>query len=337
MTNSVLAVPCLLRPVLVLAVAMLLAAAGACRSTVPSAPSPQEPEIHQPIPESVTPGEPGDADPLPPPVVPDDPAAAPESPPDAAEAPTVCAERPAPPTVLVPYSSVPPVIDGHLGDPAWVAVAPFRLVGPLGEEPEVSADVATEVRLLWDEDWLWVAFACRDADILATHREHDAPLYQEDVGEIFIDPLGEGRQYYEFLISPRGVLLDVCHVLSGTPEFDDAGRLTGPFINRHMWSFPQWNCPGIIVAAAMADGGWTVEAAIPARVLTARLHTDSLRPGMAMRANFLRYDWVPDQDEAGPRRLQPQNWSPVVIGCPHISPAAMGHLTLAPPDTGGQP
>jgi hypothetical protein len=52
---------------------------------------------------------------------------------------------------------------------------------------------------------------------------------------------------------------------------------------------------------------------------------------MAMRANFLRYDWIPGQDEAGQRRLQPQNWSPVAIGCPHISPAAMGRITLAPP------
>lgn len=323
MTNSVLAVPRLIHPVLVLAVAMLLAAAGACRSTAPSVPSSREPEGHEPIPASVTtPGEPGEAEPAP--------APAPSAPPDAADAPAV-------PAVLVAHASIPPVVDGHLGDPAWAAAVPFRLLGPLGEEPEVSATVATEVRLLWDEDWLWVAFACRDADILATHRDHDAPLYQEDVCEIFIDPLGEGRQYYEFLISPRGVLLDVCHVLSGTPEFDDAGRLTGPFINRHMWSFPQWNCPGIIVAAAMADGGWTVEAAIPARVLTARLHTDGLRPGMAMRANFLRYDWIPGQDEAGQRRLQPQNWSPVAIGCPHISPAAMGRITLAPPGADGQP
>jgi hypothetical protein len=51
-------------------------------------------------------------------------------------------------------------------------------------------------------------------------------------------------------------------------------------------------------------------------------------PG-TLRINFLRYDWKLDpKDPDGKRELTAMNWSPVLYGCPHVSPKAMGYLKL---------
>ena len=52
----------------------------------------------------------------------------------------------------------------------------------------------------------------------------DEPLYEEDVVEVFIDPFGGGTTYYEFEVSPRGVLFDalIHNTLDGNKEVDTA-------------------------------------------------------------------------------------------------------------------
>jgi hypothetical protein len=48
-----------------------------------------------------------------------------------------------------------------------------------------------------------------------------------------------------------------------------------------------------------------------------------------MRGNLMRYDH-PVRPGKEKRDMLFMNWSPVEPGCPHISPAAMGHIILDP-------
>lgn len=102
--------------------------------------------------------------------------------------------------------------------PGWGADAdplawPWDLVPPI--TPFVLADGSrpaaqqTAARLCADRQALYARFDCMDRDIWATHTRRDAPLYDEEVVEIFLSPGSQTpTSYYELEVSPDGVLLD---------------------------------------------------------------------------------------------------------------------------------
>jgi hypothetical protein len=154
--------------------------------------------------------------------------------------------------------------------------------GPYG----TSASVRREA------DALVFEFLCDDPDPWATHLRRDAPLYEEEVVEVFLAPgVASPTNYFEFEISPTGVLFDArvfnpCG-LHACIEVDTA-----------------WNCPG-------AEWGAQIDA--DARRWTARLKLplDSLGPDarstQEWRLNLYRIE--------RPRNGRPtelQCWSPTL-------------------------
>jgi hypothetical protein len=187
------------------------------------------------------------------------------------------------------------------------------------------------VLVQWDADYLYVRFIADDDDIKTPFTERDAFHYLGDVCEVFLDPVGDGRQYFEFQLSPRGGILDQYVVLSDPPLYNEWGRLTADYKARSYWPNLSWNCSGLKTAARSLerDGrlvGWIAEFALPAKALLQRLGRTEFAP-QTLRANFMRYDWQPGKDAAQPELVQ-ANWSPVLVGCPHISAVRMGFLQL---------
>ena len=96
-------------------------------------------------------------------------------------------------------------IDGALTDAAWRSADVVELLTTdTGEKPHQP----TEVRMLWDSEYLYVGFLCHDQDIWGTIREHDAPIYNEEVVEVFLDPDCDLRTYIELEVSPLNTLFD---------------------------------------------------------------------------------------------------------------------------------
>ena len=84
-------------------------------------------------------------------------------------------------------------IDGVLAESAWdraEKAGPF--VRSLDGKP---ATAATEARLLWDDDHLYVAFLCEDANVSGAFFKDDEKLYTSNVVEIFLNPSGDGSHY----------------------------------------------------------------------------------------------------------------------------------------------
>ena len=240
------------------------------------------------------------------------------------------AERP---LLHVPHTAQPPLIDGNLDDPAWAGAGIISALQPAqGIQRNPAMDkLGTEIRLLWDEQALYVAFRCLDDDIYASGTvAHDGDVYTDDVCEIFIDPKGDGRQWIEVQVNPLNQTLDLISLCVGDAACQPNGRLVS---TTDLFAIRGWEATGMHTATGrLHDGdkeiGWTVEMSISASALTKRLGTTTLAAG-EMRANLMRYDHLakPGKTERG---LLHMNWSPVVHGCPHISPGAMGTLILDP-------
>ena len=181
----------------------------------------------------------------------------------------------------------------------WRNLAPATLRENLtGAAPQQ----ATEVRVAWAAEELRVLFHAHDTHPWATITQRDGPLWEEEVVEVFLDPVGDGECYFEIEVNPLNTVLDLV-------------------LRRNRSGYKKdfaWKCEGFRSATARTADGWAAELAIPFRSLAA----DPPHPGGRWRANFLRIDRPPGQ----PRELSA--WSPTRRATFH-TPKRFGGLRFA--------
>ncbi|HET9223162.1 MAG TPA: carbohydrate-binding family 9-like protein [Roseiflexaceae bacterium] len=163
--------------------------------------------------------------------------------------------------------------DANLAALAWESIAalpPFVLAD--GSQPAIQQTVA---RVCYDEDALYIRFDCQDRDIWATYSRRDDSIYDEEVVEVFIAPGSAApTRYFEFEVSPNGVLLDA---LIDNPTSQRADLRVDC----------EWDCPGLRWLAERDDaaGSWWVALAIP----WGSIESPGL-PTTIWRANFYRIE-----------------------------------------------
>jgi hypothetical protein len=201
-----------------------------------------------------------------------------------AQAPAAAATAPPIPRYDVRRATGPIVVDGLLDEAAWgAASAPVSL--QFLWEQQTGAKQPTLVRLLWDDEYLYVAYDAVDADITASFLNRDDPVYRDDALEIFVNPRpSQLRTYYGLEINARGVMYD--YLLNDSTmffkHFDMAGLKIAPRLR------------GTLNERSDTDQGWTLEVAIP----WANFEVLSRRPqvGAMWTANLNRWDGVaPDR------------------------------------------
>ena len=157
----------------------------------------------------------------------------------------------------VTRTTAPVTIDGSLDEPDWkrAVEAPLKETNTGGEVPLKST-----VRFLWDDAFLYVGFYCEDPDAWATLFEEDDPLWDEEVVELFIDPDGNGYNYYEHEINPLNVKVDLFVLNAGK-------RLNGAIQGWFEWDFKNITSAVYVEGdgrnAGTVDKYWTVEVAVP--------------------------------------------------------------------------
>jgi hypothetical protein len=241
------------------------------------------------------------------------------------------------PTLAVTAIDRAPAWDKALTDPIWQQawVTSVSLQAPSNVTYSVSPE-KTQVRALWSPDYLLVRFDCEDRSVVSlpgrdgTSRQRDLPYFKADAVEIFLDPVGDGRMYMEFQISPDNGVFDAIYLCTTTPRSGPTFMLDADVVNRDLFFIPEWNLAGLQTAAtvwpASQGRGWSAAAAIPAKEILKRLGKTEFSPSMKMRINFVRFDY----DTVGAKVFAVTNWAPVLGGCAHISPAGMGTIILAP-------
>jgi hypothetical protein len=158
---------------------------------------------------------------------------------------------------VVHRARAPLQIDGVLAEPSWDAAekaGPF--VRSLDGKP---ASAATEARLLWDSENLYVAFLCEDANVSGAFFADDEKLYTSNVVEIFLNPSRDSSHYDEIEVAPTNALFDAS--FSGGPR--KGMDLAWSSRARHAV-----HVDGTLNQPSDIDRGWTVELAIPFAALT---------------------------------------------------------------------
>ncbi|NND31552.1 MAG: carbohydrate-binding family 9-like protein [Saprospiraceae bacterium] len=233
------------------------------------------------------------------------------------------------------------VLDGHLNEPIWQKVDQSPAFRDLIYGNATRYD--TRAAVVWDADYLYVAYWVEEPNLQASLTQRDAPIYQDNDVELFI----AGRDaYYEFEINTYGTIYEVFFIweeafkksgYAALPEFDRNKELVRPFHGVGYKPHPRgprigywnWDFPGLKSAVQFQgtlndssdiDQGWTVELALPWSGMAelARPDQRKLPPvdGDAWRMDFSRFNQQksppPAQDSGG------WAWSPHGVWDSHV-------------------
>ena len=177
-----------------------------------------------------------------------------------------------------------PQIDGRLDEHVWQNAPHSPRFRDLISGRETIHD--TRAALLWDEEYLYVAYWIEESDLQASLTERDAPIYQNNDVEFFI--AGQDG-YYEFEINAFGTIYEVLFFWNDAYKAGNYDQIPGlavgepgskPFNGVGYDNHPRglrtgfwgWDFPGLKTAVWLdgtindssdRDRGWTVELALP--------------------------------------------------------------------------
>lgn len=199
------------------------------------------------------------------------------------------------PRSYVCYRTSEPIkIDGKLKEAVWTKAAQTESFVDISGEGFPTPKYDTKARMLWDDNYLYVSAVLEEPNIVANLTQRDTIIYHDNDFEVFIDPDGDGMNYFEIENNARGVIFDLM--------LDKAYRSGGNFL-------VQWDCPGLKLAVSHdgtlnkqsdTDRSWTVEMAIPHKALITNFYKQP-KGGDMWRLNFSRVQWL---KKGGPE----ENW-----------------------------
>ncbi|HWP82873.1 MAG TPA: DUF5916 domain-containing protein [Bacteroidota bacterium] len=152
----------------------------------------------------------------------------------------------------LPRVDGPITLDGHSNERAWEKIEPLPLT-VLAPTYRGTAINKTEVRVGYDDDFLYVSGRCYDADpsgILVTSLSRDGISPTDDSFGIVLDTFNDNENGLAFLTNAGGLREDWA-------IFNDAEPLLSPFPFNSSWN-TFWD-----VATSLTDEGWFVEMRIP--------------------------------------------------------------------------
>ncbi len=191
-----------------------------------------------------------------------------------------------PPTYVCQRTDAPVQIDGKAHEEAWQKAS---ALSPMRDIEGACIPNHTVIKMLWDNEYLYVYADMQESHLWATLTERDSVIYRDPDFEVFIDPDGDTKNYVEIEINALNTVWDLL--------------LTEPYRSGNL-ALHDWNIPGLKHAVHLRgtlnnpkdiDDGWSVEMAIPWASITG--HSNHPRtvqppaPGTTMRMNFSRVNW----------------------------------------------
>jgi hypothetical protein len=176
-------------------------------------------------------------------------------------------------------------IDGRLDESTWTKAAWTNafidIVGPEGVKPRFQ----TRVKMLWDDEYLYIGAEMEEPDVWATLTAHDSVIFRDNDFEVFLNPTGDALKYFEFEINALNTGWD----LFLPKSYSKGGKADN-----------SWEMPGYKSAVAIdgtindprdRDKGWSVELALPWSSFMERSGKGRPAEGDSWRVNFSRVEW----------------------------------------------
>lgn len=217
----------------------------------------------------------------------------------------------APVSYEIRRATSPITIDARLDEPAWrqaEPVSPFNFTWWTQGEKE-----PTTVKMLWDDENLYVGYLVHDKHISAYVTQRHGPVSRDDCVEIFIAPNpNKVTNYYTFEINAIGAMLNRARV----------DWWTGP---------PTWEPDGVEYRTTFHgmpkkdespdDTEWVVEMKVPLRNFARDAANMPPRDGDVWKLNLNRL--------GGKTNPQYSSWSPIPTPKPSFhTPTAFGPVTF---------
>ncbi len=219
-----------------------------------------------------------------------------------------------PENYLCYHAENPITIDGRIEETDWVS-APWTndfvdIEGDLKPRPTHR----TRAKMLWDDEYFYFAAVLEEPHLWATLTQRDTIIFMDDDFEIFIDPDGDGHNYYEFEMNANNTVWDLL--------------MLWPYhLGRGPNNVFNWNNPGLKTAVHIEgtlnnpsdeDSYWSLEVAFPWSALRELANKRAIpKAGDQWRVNFSRVDWhmnivngqyVKQKDANTKKELPPENW-----------------------------
>lgn len=181
--------------------------------------------------------------------------------------------------------SDPLTIDGKFEETAWKQTQWTEPFLDIQGEHLPAPRFETRAKMLWDDEFLYIAAHMEEPHLWATLDERDAIIFQENNFEIFIDPDADTHNYYELEINALKTFWDL--------------MLTKPYLNGgkpvHAWDIKGLKIGvdllGTLNDPSDTDEGWTLEVAIPFDVLNETIGRGQPEDGSQWKLNFSRVEW----------------------------------------------
>jgi hypothetical protein len=183
----------------------------------------------------------------------------------------------------------PMEIDGQLDDIEWKDVPWTTPFADIVSKDMPKPRFQTKVKMLWDEEYLYIAAELEEPDLWATLTQRDAVIFHDNDFEVFIDPDGDTHNYYELEINALNTVWDLF--------------LLKPYRDGDKVALDSWDIQGLKTAVHLngtlndpsdKDVGWTVEIAIPWKPIGQLEDHYPPRTGDVWRMNFSRVEWRHD-------------------------------------------
>ena len=187
---------------------------------------------------------------------------------------------------LCRHTAAPILVDGKLDEAAWTDAPWTSDFVDIQGDAKPKPRFRTRVKMLWDDDYLYIAAELEEPHVWATLTNHDTVIFQDPDFEVFIDPAGNTQPYYEFEMNALNTTWDL--------------RLNKPYMDQgqpdNAWEIPgaktAVHVNGTLNNPADTDQGWTDEIAFPWKVLAEHArHAGRPTEGEQWRINFSRVEW----------------------------------------------
>lgn len=190
-------------------------------------------------------------------------------------------------------------IDGLANESVWEK-APWS-EDFIDIEGEKIPKYKTNMKMLWDEEYLYFYADMKEPHIWGTLKQRDTVIFYNNDFEIFIDPTGDTHNYMEFEMNALNTVWDLFLV--------KPYREPAPIID-------SWDIQGLKSAVNIkgtlnnpedTDESWSIEVAIPWEVLKEANTHDEVPEDEFWRINFSRVNWDFQLDEGKYSRKKDEN------------------------------